>query len=36
MDPQQAKFLRMTQTPVPRLVCSLAAPCIVSMLVTSF
>ena len=33
---QQEKFIKMTQTPVPRLICGLAAPCILSMLITSF
>ena len=29
------KFLRMTQTPIPQLVCTLAVPTIISMLITS-
>ncbi len=33
---QEEKFIYMTQTPVPKLVSSLAAPTIVSMLITSF
>jgi putative MATE family efflux protein len=33
---QQTKFLRMTQTPVPKLVSTLAVPTIISMLITSF
>ena len=33
---QEEKFIYMTQTPIPRLVTSLAAPTIVSMLITSF
>lgn len=37
MDEQQeAKFRKMTQPPVERLICTLAVPCIISMLVTSF
>ena len=36
MDQQEQKFIRMTQTPVPRLIAKLAIPCIISMLVTSF
>ena len=36
MDEQEQKFLRMTEQPVERLICKLAIPCIVSMLVTSF
>ncbi|WP_295764040.1 MATE family efflux transporter [uncultured Oscillibacter sp.] len=37
MDEQQEqKFHRMTETPVSRLICRLALPCIISMLVTSF
>jgi len=34
--PTTDKFTRMTTTPVPRLICSLAVPTIISMLVTSF
>lgn len=33
---QEEKFIYMTQTPIPKLVTSLAAPTIVSMLITSF
>ncbi len=33
---QEQKFQRMTQTPVKKLVCQLAVPTIISMLVTSF
>lgn len=33
---QEEKFVQMTTTPVPRLVCSLAVPTIISMLVSSF
>ena len=33
---QERKFQRMTQTPVKKLVCQLAVPTIISMLVTSF
>lgn len=33
---QQAKFRQMTEQPIPGLICSLAVPTIISMLVTSF
>ena len=33
---QEEKFIQMTTTPVPKLVCSLAVPTIISMLVSSF
>lgn len=33
---QEAKFHKMTETPVGRLICELAVPCIISMLITSF
>ena len=36
MDQQEEKYIQMTQPPVEKLICKLAAPCIVSMLVTSF
>ena len=36
MDEQDLKFKRMTESPVPSLICKLAIPCIISMLVTSF
>lgn len=36
MDAQEEKFIRMTQPPVERLICRLAVPCIISMLVTAF
>ncbi|MBQ9761776.1 MAG: MATE family efflux transporter [Oscillospiraceae bacterium] len=36
MNEQELKYQRMTQPPVPRLICRLAIPCIISMLVTSF
>ena len=36
MDQQELKFQQMTQPPVHKLICKLAVPCIVSMLVTSF
>lgn len=36
MNQQQEKFQKMTQAPVGRLICALAVPCIISMLVTSF
>ncbi len=35
-EKQQQKFHQMTEIPVSRLICRLALPCIVSMLVTSF
>ena len=35
-EKQEQKFQKMTQTPVGRLICQLAMPCIISMLVTSF
>ena len=36
MTPQELKFKQMTEPPVERLICKLAIPCIISMLVTSF
>ncbi|MBQ4600950.1 MAG: MATE family efflux transporter [Oscillospiraceae bacterium] len=36
MDAQELKFKQMTEPPVEKLILKLAAPCIVSMLVTSF
>lgn len=36
MDEQELKFRQMTEPPVHRLICRLAIPCIISMLVTSF
>ena len=36
MDKQEQKYLEMTQQPVAKLICSLAVPCIISMLVTAF
>lgn len=36
MDEQEQKFHKMTQPPVQKLICQLAFPCIISMLVTSF
>lgn len=33
---QEEKFVQMTTTPIPKLICSLAVPTIISMLVTSF
>ena len=33
---QEEKFIHMTQEPVPHLICELAGPTIISMLVTSF
>ena len=36
MNEQEQKFNQMTQPPVHRLICRLAVPCIISMLVTSF
>lgn len=35
-EQQEQKFHQMTETPVGRLICRLALPCIISMLVTSF
>ena len=35
-EKQEQKFHKMTETPVGRLICQLALPCIISMLVTSF
>ena len=36
MDQHEIKFRQMTQPPVHKLICKLAGPCIISMLVTSF
>ena len=36
MDEHESKFKMMTEPPVGRLICKLAVPCIISMLVTSF
>ncbi len=36
MDANEAKFHQMTEPPVGKLICKLAVPCIISMLVTSF
>ena len=36
MNEQDLKFRQMTETPVRRLICRLAVPCIISMLVTAF
>ena len=36
MDPQELKYKQMTEPPVEKLICRLAVPCIISMLVTSF
>ena len=33
---QEAKFRQMTETPVGKLICQLAVPCIISMLITAF
>ena len=35
-EKQEQKFQQMTETPVGRLICHLALPCIISMLVTAF
>ncbi|MEG2930381.1 MAG: MATE family efflux transporter [Ruthenibacterium sp.] len=35
LTPEQQHHMKMTQTPIPRLVCTLAVPTIISMLVTS-
>ena len=36
MTPQELKYKQMTEPPVEKLICKLAVPCIISMLVTSF
>ena len=36
MDAQEKKYRQMTEPPVEKLICKLAVPCIISMLVTSF
>lgn len=36
MDEMELKYKQMTEPPVSRLICKLAVPCIISMLVTSF
>ena len=36
MDAQEKKFKQMTEPPVEKLICRLAVPCIISMLVTAF
>ena len=36
MDQQEEKYRQMTEPPVSKLICRLAVPCIISMLVTSF
>ncbi len=36
MDAQEQKFKQMTEPPVEKLICKLAVPCIISMLVTAF
>ena len=36
MDAQEEKYIKMTTPPVEKLICRLAMPCIVSMLVTAF
>ena len=36
MDAQEQKFIAMTQPPVGGIICRLAVPCIISMLVTAF
>ena len=36
MDEREAKYRQMTEPPVSKLICRLAVPCIISMLVTSF
>ena len=36
MDAQELKYKQMTEPPVEKLICKLAVPCIISMLVTSF
>ena len=36
MNPQEEKYIKMTTQPVHKLVCALAVPTVISMLVTSF
>lgn len=36
MDSNDKQFIKMTETPIPRLICSLSVPTIISMLVTAF
>ena len=36
MDPKELKYKQMTEPPVEKLICKLAVPCIISMLVTAF
>lgn len=36
MTKEQARYIKMTQTPIPKLICTLAVPTIISMLTTSF
>ncbi len=36
MDAQEEKYIKMTTPPVEKLICRLAVPCIISMLVTAF
>ena len=36
MDEMELKYKRMTEPPVSKLICKLAVPCIISMLVTAF
>ena len=36
MDAQEEKYIKMTTPPVEKLICQLALPCIISMLVTTF
>ena len=35
MDTHNSKYIRMTTEPLPKLICTLAAPTIISMLVTA-
>jgi Na+-driven multidrug efflux pump len=35
LDKQSAKYIRMTQEPVGKLICQLAVPCIISMMITA-
>jgi Na+-driven multidrug efflux pump len=32
---ESKKFIKMTQTPIPKLICTLAVPTIISMMITS-
>ena len=36
MESNDKQFIKMTETPIPKLICSLSVPTIISMLVTAF